>query len=291
MKRTIMAVGAHADDIEIYFGGTLLKYHAKGYAVVYVQSTNNMSGPTRVMTPNGSFTSTSHGPVTTMAYRKAECDAAAAIFDTTPIHLDHPQRHCHNDQGEQIEVRYGCALPEGVPADVPTILTAREDSASVQRLADLILDRDPEVIFTHGFVERNPEHFTTALLVINAYQRAVEAGYRGSLVQAVNRFQKLGRFNCLWETWIDITGLIGQRMAAIQKHVSQYPPDFHAGADYWRAILEERGRVCGIGAAEAFNFINAAEPGPDDGEVLTELLQNRATPGTAWGATASLDPD
>lgn len=37
MNRTLMAVGAHADDVELHFGGTLLKYHDKGYAAVYIE--------------------------------------------------------------------------------------------------------------------------------------------------------------------------------------------------------------------------------------------------------------
>ena len=45
MKRSIMAVGPHCDDVEFQFGSTLLKYHREyGYRVVYVEATNNMSG-------------------------------------------------------------------------------------------------------------------------------------------------------------------------------------------------------------------------------------------------------
>ena len=39
-----MSVGAHADDVELSVGGTLLKYRECGYDVAYVMSTNNMSG-------------------------------------------------------------------------------------------------------------------------------------------------------------------------------------------------------------------------------------------------------
>jgi len=42
---SIMAVGAHCDDIEFTVAGTLLKYHREyNYDIVYVESTNNMSG-------------------------------------------------------------------------------------------------------------------------------------------------------------------------------------------------------------------------------------------------------
>ena len=44
-NKSLMVIGAHCDDIEFNFGATMLKYHEKfGYDIVYVQSTNNMSG-------------------------------------------------------------------------------------------------------------------------------------------------------------------------------------------------------------------------------------------------------
>lgn len=48
-----MAIGAHADDIELNVGGTLAKYREMGYDVVYVMSTNNMSGGWSKLRPDG----------------------------------------------------------------------------------------------------------------------------------------------------------------------------------------------------------------------------------------------
>ena len=42
-RKVLMAIGAHADDIEFNAGGTLFKYLEKGYEVVYILSTNNIS--------------------------------------------------------------------------------------------------------------------------------------------------------------------------------------------------------------------------------------------------------
>lgn len=281
MTRTIMAVGAHADDVEIYCGGTLLKYRDQGYNVLYVQSTNNMSGAKRLVQPDGSITSTYVPVDETIVFRKAECEDAAALFGTTPIHLDHPQRHYRDQNGDEQEVRFGSARPEIVPPDVPTILTAHEDAECVQRVTDLILEHDPEVIFTHGFSESNLEHSATTLLVIKGYWQAVEAGYEGSLLAAVNRFSQLGSFHCRWETWTEVEGYVDRRMAAIQTHVSQYPPEFTHGAEYWREILEARGRASGGRAAEVFNFVD--NPSEAAGPLMEELLAHRATQGESWG--------
>lgn len=48
-----MAIGAHADDIELNVGGTLAKYREMGYDVVYVMSTNNMSSGWSKLRPDG----------------------------------------------------------------------------------------------------------------------------------------------------------------------------------------------------------------------------------------------
>ena len=287
MNKKIMAIGAHADDVELHFGGTLFKYMDRGYEIVYVMSTNNMSGSKRVLQPDGSHLKSDVFYVAeTMAYRKQEAADAAKLFNTAPIHLDHPQRHCHVRDGRgglrQMELRYGCELPEVVPGNVPSILTAFEDQASIDSLAGLILKHDPEVIFTHGLAEVNPEHHCTFLLVKNAYWKAEKQGYRGSLLMGVRGFAELGKFAGCWETWVDVTGFFDRRMAAVNKHVSQYPPEFKRGITHWREIYSKRGKICGVEAAEAFNFVNTPKAGQASGELTGELMRTRAEK-SPWG--------
>ncbi len=276
-----MAVGAHADDNELHFGGTLLKYLDKGYEIVYCQATNNMSGSKRKEGKDGKMIPTSFGPAETMKYRKQECEEAAKIFRTTPIHLDHPQRHYKADSGKG-EVRYGSPKPDGVPVDVPTILTAYEDEECVGALKELILEHDPEVIFTHAYAESNIEHYATTRLVVKAYWKAAENGFSGSLLMNVRGFTELGRIANVWETFVDIEGYLERRMEAVRKHVSQYPPTWEQGAQYWRNIIEHRGKVCGVKAADVFNFVNDPDESSDEGELLSELMRNRATE-SPWG--------
>jgi LmbE family N-acetylglucosaminyl deacetylase len=275
MNASIMVIGAHADDNELHFGGTLFKYMDRGYEVIYLQSTNNMSGQRRFQLPDGTMDGTSSDVEETMAFRKAECVAAAELFKTVPIHLDHPQRHYFS--GRKHEVRYGSQRAACIPEDVPSILTAYEDGASVDRLADLILERDPEVIFTHGYGESNIEHYATARLVGNAHRKAVKQGYGGSVFLGSRNFEFLGRMACLWETFVDIEGYVDRRMESVYKHVSQYPPDWTASAEYWKHAAEHKGRVCGVAVAETFTFLHPVEPSPHHGELTRELLRNRAT--------------
>lgn len=278
LNRSIMIVGAHADDNEIHCGGTALKYHDRGYDIVYVQSTNNMSGDVSYLKPDGTIgTHPKEGPVKMMARRKAECDAAAAMLGTKPIHLDHPQRHYNGLDGRQVKVKHGAPLPEGIPADVPTILTAFEDDAAVQRMTDLILKTAPEVIFTHGVAQVNPEHYATSLLVTTAYWKAVDAGYQGALLHWREAHLGLGEINCQWETFVDYTPFLAKKMELISKHACQMPkamlPDFgHLRLAKWW------GSACGCGAAEVFTWVNRGRhrnaTGPVFPELSLELIQN-----------------
>jgi LmbE family N-acetylglucosaminyl deacetylase len=272
-----MAVGAHADDVELNVGGTLLKYRDAGYDVVYVMATNNMSGTVCTLEADGSLRSRYEDPVDMMARRKGECDAAAAALGTTPIHLDHPQRHYRTASGEEFELRYGCPLPDGVAPDTPTILTAAEDPESLNRLADIILDKDPEVVLTHGFSQMNIEHFATGLLTTKSYWQAVEAGFRGALLLWREGHIRLGDFNCRWETFVDYTPYLDSKMRLIGLHRCQMPkahlPDFGH-----RLQTTRWGQACGCAAAEVFTWVRRPDCRDDQGIVhppLTlELIQN-----------------
>jgi LmbE family N-acetylglucosaminyl deacetylase len=278
-----MSVGAHADDIEINTGATCLKYRDLGYDIVYVMATNNMSGATKELQPDGSVTRRKEGTVDMMKRRKRECDDAAKVLGTTPIHLDHPQRHYNSDIGdEQLEVRYGCPLPDGVAENAPTILTACEDEASIGRLANLILEKDPECIFTHGVANTNIEHFAVSLLVTNAFWKAVEQGYAGGLLHWVEEHTLHGHFHTRWETFVGATGYLDKKMELIGLHRCQMPTA-HKPDHGHRLLSEWRGKVCGYEVAEVFTWVRqptrlshgfGSTATPVMGELTKELLDN-----------------
>jgi len=274
----ILSVGAHADDIEIEVGGTLLKYRDAGYAVVYVMATNNMSGGVSELLSDGTVRTTHEGTLAMMARRKRECDEAARSLGTAPIHLDHPQRHYWDEAlGKEVELRYGCPLPPGVPANVPSILTAYEDPPSVERLAQIILDNDPECVFTHSVSAMNVEHFATARLATAAFWRAVDKGFRGALLYWREGHTRLGEFNCRWETFVDYTRYLDRKMALIGLHRCQMPKA-HLPTFGHRLLALRWGQACGCRAAECFTWVRHADYRDDQGLVyppLTlELVQN-----------------
>lgn len=275
----IMSVGAHADDIEVGTGGTLAKYHDQGYEIVYVMATNNMSGNVQELQPDGSIKRWKETTVPMMSRRKRECDDAAELLGTKPIHLDHPQRHYTGKNDDQVELRYGCVLPDGVPTDVPSIVTAYEDEASLERLTDLILAHDPACIFTHGIVSSNIEHVATCLLVTKSFWQAVEAGYKGGLLHWREDYTSCGPLNTQWDTFVDISGSLDQKMMLLGKHACQMPTA-HKPTHGHRMRPKKWGVVCGCQAAEVFTWV-ARDRRPDldttlpyYSPLLTELTQN-----------------
>ena len=205
----IMAIFAHADDIELGCGGTLSKYRElSGYRIDYIMSTNNMSGGWCKLKEDGKLESRKCPWHEIMPQRKKEADDAARdYYGTEAIHLDLPQRHYLNDDLEKIDLRFGNPQPAGTAPDLPSILTGAEDPATVAGLAELILERNPEIIFTHAGVDPNPEHTCTTWLVIRAYKKAKEQGYTGSLLLVSGRHSgEAAASYSRCDTFIDISG-------------------------------------------------------------------------------------
>jgi LmbE family N-acetylglucosaminyl deacetylase len=279
-KQKIMAIGSHADDNEAWMGGTLAKCYDQGYEIVYIMSTNNMSGGTQELQPDGSIKRWREGPAEMMARRKRECAEAAALLGTTPIHLDHPQRH-YNGEGDvkKVKLEYGCPRPDCVPENTPTIISAYEDPASRKRMVDLILEHDPASIFTHGMCSTNIEHMGTSLLVTNAYWDAAKAGYKGSLLHWREGYTAYGPINTKWDTFVDISDYLDRRMELLGKHACQMPTA-HEPDHGHRIWPMKRGVACGCKAAETFTWVaRDRRPNLDEAEtyyspLLVELTQN-----------------
>lgn len=266
--QTILAIGAHADDIELQAGGTLAKYHAHGYKIAYVMSTNNMSGDWATLQADGSITSRKPPLEEIRPQRLKEAEAGAHYFNTSAIHLGYPQKHFVNQKGERVVLTYGCERPESVPQGMPSILTAQEDPKAIQRVADLILEHNPEVILTHGGPMNNVEHFCTLVLVTNAYWLAVEKGFSGMLVQwhdlGVNLY---GEAHKHFDTHIDISKFWDQKMEVCALHACQKP-------DVRRLDWPDNGPMCGCKYAEVFTIIGRSRQAEQYGALTLELIVN-----------------
>lgn len=266
-----MAIAAHADDIELLCGGTLAKFMTlHSYEVHYVMSTNNMSGDWCKTEPDGSL-KVHHVPwKEMMVLRHREADAAAReIYHTAAVHLNHPQRHYKNEHLEKVDLCFGAPPPDGMEQNIPTILTAPENPVCVNQLTELILEKKPQVIFTHAAVDPNPEHTCTAWLVINAVQGARRKGFSGSLLLSVGRHSaecavSYGK----GDTYIDISGeWLDMKIRALGIHRSQSAGIF---AEHCCEDCRENGKKLGISAAESF-LVHSLNP--ENKDPLTMELQ------------------
>lgn len=246
-----MAVGAHADDIELCAGGTLIRSMELGYDIIYVMATNNMSGNWNYLQADGSVNYTRPTAAVLQPQRKKEAQAGAAFFNTQAIHLDHPQRHYFNEEGQTIEMGFDTPAPKGVDVTSwPNILVAYEHKPSVKRLADLILRTQPEAILTHGLGMVNIEHYATSLLVTQAYWQAVEQGYEGTLLHWHDITQgRFGQAYSQWDVFVDISQVNDRKFEAIALHACQIPVAS-------RMELPDWGSHCQCAHAEVYNVIS-----------------------------------
>jgi len=267
-KRKLMAVGAHADDIELDVGGTLAKYYDQGYEIVYVMSTNNFSGGWSSLDPDGNKVTRKPPHYEIEPQRKLEAVAGAAMFGAEPIHLDHPQRHYTRADKSKAELRYGCELPKGLEPDIPTIITAYEHEPSVQVVTDLIVKHQPDAVITHSPTAGNVEHFATSLLVTKAYWKAIETGYDGMLVMWPELgITVFGYLNSQWNSFIDVSKFWDKKFAAISKHACQIPIPENLDFPDWSA-------TCGCEHAEVFTVINRSQKPQLESPFALEIMKN-----------------
>jgi len=181
-----------------------------------------------------------------------------------------------------VPLEYGARPPEGVPDNLPNILRASEDRESIGRVKELILQHDPELIFTHGINTSNIEHFATAALVAKAFWAAVEEGYQGGMLQWVDACTFFGESSFRWDTFVDYSGRVDQKMQLAALHACQKPDALLPGFGH-RHLSHFWGRGCGVEAAECFCWVRrptridrniAGVPQPWFGELTLELFQN-----------------
>ena len=270
MKKTILAIGAHADDIELSFGATLIKYCRKyDYTIGYVMTTDNAAGEVISIGEDGKYHSTRPPAAQLQTIRQAEANAAAReMFGTEAIHLNYPQRHYTAESGEKVELRYGVPGEYAGSEGVPTILTAHEDKAAVERLRDIILDVDPEVIITTNISDMNPEHQCTALLTVKAFREAQKKGQDSTLLHSMPPAPfPVGAYFNAGDTFVDTTGYYQEKLHAIGYHKCQKPrPELLDIRDFDEGVR--------FGCETAERFVVGALSQYRTGPLTTEIRKN-----------------
>ena len=228
MKKNIVVMMAHADDIELNAGGTLAKYISKGYRGLYGVITRCNSGWNENEKEGGNYKPS----VEIMPKRRAEAEAAARMFGAA-FYFGTTLENCYTQtDGARVMPSFtgvdaAKASKDDILAGQPVIVAAgagySEPAEQQKELADLLTDWEPEIVICQSFQCWNPDHYAAALLLMKAWMMASER-------------KKLGRF---WipvrpkgDDWPDyppmkpnhhedVTGFEEKARKALSCHVSQ----------------------------------------------------------------------
>ncbi len=216
-----------------------------------------MSGSVHSLDPDGNLIHKDESNSEMMARRKRECDDAAREWNTTPIHLDYPQRHYLDEQLIKFSLRYGTPVPSSVPGDVPSIILACEERQPIERIRDLILEKIRKsflLILLPPTILSTGEPPCSSVI---GYWEDVKMGYQGAVLQWLEPQTRFGAFYNRWETFVDYSPYLDRKMELIGKHACQMPKA-HLSSFGPRILAQEYGKACGCNAAECFIWTQRA---------------------------------
>ena len=246
-SKTLVAVAAHADDVELHAGGFVARWVAGGGKVHIVMMTNNCSG--ELIPASGDEAQLYRLPaVQCTALRHREQQAAAELMGAKLHHMGYCQRHYFN--GERV-VRLDFAggdVPEGI-AGHPPLLIAFQQPEHIAKLSDVLVTLKPDLILTQTPIDLDPEHHAVASMVWSAMESRTELVNTELWFWAPGTTCLSGVLDPGYDRIEDITPYWEQKLKFCAAHASQMTKL------RWQAITEratEYGRRIGVRWAEPF---------------------------------------
>jgi LmbE family N-acetylglucosaminyl deacetylase len=178
---TVVAIGAHHDDVELRCGGTLARYAAEGWRVVYAVATTT---PHYCPWPEETAAGTCRSNEDVIELRKEESRRGAAALGVSDVSfLDFKSLYWYTDGTHERRYLDGCNttteefrhLNERLPGR-EFIVTASRCRAAVEFLGGFLTDKEADVVLTHFPDDAHWEHYATAVLVCTCVRRLAEAG-------------------------------------------------------------------------------------------------------------------
>ena len=256
--RTIVAIGAHHDDVEVRCGGTLAKYIRQGWKAVYaVATTTPHYFPFPEEIASGKIRTNSE----IIELRKSECRQAAAILGITDLNFfgfkslywyeeGTVNRRFLDGRGTTVEdFKY---LMEKLPGR-EFIVTASHCPAAVEFLCDFLDGHKADVVLTHGPDDAHWEHYATALLVRAAAQKLAARGRKVDLYAWEPGGAGTMTMGFAPTHYVDISETIDLKCRSVACFTSQFE-DHDAGLFARRARKKaaDYGARAGMQYAEAF---------------------------------------
>jgi LmbE family N-acetylglucosaminyl deacetylase len=233
MGGSIVAIMAHADDIEYCAGATLARHIGRGYRALYGVLSRCNSGWTKDAARGGYYTSSQE----IVPQRRAEAAAAARSFGAELYQADLLENCYTRRDGTRVVPSFTGAtrlsgelipidldLPDGpLMSVVAGAGTSWRDNPLARDIAKLLIEWDPEIVIGQEVSNFNPDHFAAAQIVAVAWLLASEKKRIGPYWMPV-MFPAPGSFQFppLAPTdFVDVTGYEEACLRAMSCHRSQ----------------------------------------------------------------------
>ncbi|MDB5169428.1 MAG: uncharacterized protein JWO41_784 [Candidatus Saccharibacteria bacterium] len=224
--KTVLAVAAHADDIEFGASGAIATFAQGGAAVYYLILTDGGKG------------SSDHNETSEQLRdkRQAEQREALKILGGTDVFfLDYPDSHLE--------------VTQGLKRDIVKIIR--------QVKPEVVITMDPTMVYSakHGFIN-HPDHRAAGQATLDAvfpmardhmtFPELMEEGLEPHVTQTV----LLVNFND-HNFYVDISGVIDTKLAALAAHKSQMG-DMKSVEKIVRNMARDCGQECDCDCAEGY---------------------------------------
>lgn len=179
--KVLVAIAAHADDVELNAGGTAAKWAAETGPVHIIMATNNCSGrPWEHLgiAPNPS----DDWALAAKRIRHAEQQTAAEHIGATVHFMDFAQRYYSTPHGP-VFINFDqprTPSPSSLQGLTP-LLVASQHTPSVERLAELLISLQPTLVLTQTPLDRDPEHHALASMVWRIFNDHAQAFEKATL--------------------------------------------------------------------------------------------------------------
>ena len=218
-KLTILAVGAHPDDLEILCGGTLAKYAKLGHTVVMAHILNG---------DKGHYTMDSE---TLAKVRKKESESAAGTIGSKAISIDIPDGQMFSDLGTRMQV-------------MDLIRSAKPDVIFTHSPNDYMLDH-----ITTSELVCDASYLASAPL----FKTKIEAHDK---IPPVFFMDTLSGIDFIPTEYVDVTDCFEAKKKMVKQHNSQLVwLKEHHNVDILESVeivARFRGLQCGVEYAECF---------------------------------------
>ncbi|MHA1847203.1 MAG: PIG-L deacetylase family protein [Promethearchaeota archaeon] len=257
--KTIAAIGAHHDDVEIGAGGTLARYIEQGHHVLYVVATTTPHYESSSLDDSGKVLTNTE----VINMRKNEARSGAEILGVKAddvFFFDFKSQYWYEegsrvrrylDGHDQDEGEFAY-LNEKVPGN-EFILNAMLCNSSLNKVMAFLDENDVDIVLTHFPDDPHNEHYAVAALVHGA-AISLQAWGKKIEVFAWDEGDARHMLNSFGPTHvIDISSTIQKKIDSLRVFKSQFkdrnPQPF---VDYSLNRARFYGKLIGVAYAEAF---------------------------------------